>query len=115
MAMKACPNPSFECPWFSRKTPAPLKNTQEHGCFSDLDHKVPQRLARIAGATALQKAYILDSQDNRQQICRWEHEEKGAQGDDPMPSNEYMMQTLARELMQGIVDFSDKQKKQIGL
>lgn len=115
MSVERCPNPDPRCPWFRRPTPKSLRDSQEHGCFSDLDHKVPQRLAREVGATALEKAYILNSKDNRQQLCRWEHDEKCVTGDDPIPSEEYMYETLARELVEGIVNLSESKRKQIGI
>ena len=73
-----------ECP-----NPNPLCKYAERGCFSDTDHIVPQRLA----TTALNAAYI-DLPVNKQQLCRREHEEKTAAGDEPLPSVEEMREAV---------------------
>lgn len=110
MAIGSCPNPSFECPWFRRPTPRPLKGSQEHGCFSDLDHIVPQRL----GTTALAKTYI-NLPENKQQLCRWDHDEKGYEGDEPLPPEDYMAERVAVAALEGAIRLNAKKKKRIGL
>lgn len=113
MAIRPCPNPSMDCPFFEQMPPSCLKSTQEHGCFSDLDHIVPQRYARAVGATALEKTYILDYPGNHQQLCRWEHEEKTFQGDEPLPDRAIMRQRLAQAVLEGIMVLSGNKRKQI--
>lgn len=75
-----CPSPRPDCKY------APE-------CFADTDHVVPQRLARAAGATALAKLFI-HHEVNKQQLCRREHDEKTADGDAPLPSNEEMIEAI---------------------
>lgn len=75
-----CPNPDPTCKWAERG-----------GCFSDTDHIVPRRLA----TTALSAAYI-DLQENKQQLCRREHEDKTAAGDEPLPDTETMRQAIVK-------------------
>ncbi len=75
MAYEACPNPQEGCPHYSRPTKPPLQGLQEHGCFSDQDHILPQRLGRLITATQVQIDYI-NSDANIKQECRWQHEAK---------------------------------------
>lgn len=111
MAIGRCPTPRVECPYFGKKPPSKLKGEQSHGCYSDLDHKVPQRLARKTGATALEKAYIMDCPANHQQLCRWEHDEKGHFGDDPLPSPEFMLGALKAAQEAGELPFSKRNRE----
>jgi hypothetical protein len=75
--IEGCPNPNPNCKYYYRRPPGPLKYEQSHGCFADTDHIIPQRLARRAGATALEKNYIMKNPENQQQLCRWDHDIKG--------------------------------------
>lgn len=116
MAIKHCPNPSYECPWFRRPTPAALEGTQEHGCFSDNDHIVP----RFLGETAIENAQILKEYirlpENQQQICRWEHDIKTREEElnppEP-PSREFMEDAIIRAIESGIVSLSVNRRKKI--
>lgn len=92
-----CPNPRADCPYAARK-----------GCFSDTDHIVPKRLAK----TTLAAVYV-ELPANKQQICRWEHEEKTANGDEPLPSRESMRTAIeiAQEL--GQIALSKRKRKAI--
>lgn len=94
MAYSECTIASEECKYFNRE-PIPGAN-KENGCYSDKDHKVPQRLA----TTALSRAYIY-SPDNLQQLCRQEHDEKCLEGDEPLPSREAMLESLRAQLKGG--------------
>lgn len=89
MAYKPCPFANEGCKYWDRKTPGPLRGEQKHGCYSDLDHIVPQRL----GTTALNQAYIQLSV-NKQQLCRRLHDEKTAAGDEPLPPIEDMIDAV---------------------
>lgn len=110
MTIRPCPKPSPDCPYFDRKAPSPLRGKQEHGCFEDKDHIVPQRL----GTTALAKAYI-DLPENKQQMCRWEHEKKTARGDEPLPSEEYMFNRVADAAMRGAIQLSKTKREKLKL
>lgn len=77
----ACPNPSRACPYYGARPRGPLRREQSHGCFSDTDHKIPQRLVKRVAETALAREIINDP-DNLQQLCRWEHDEKTAHEND---------------------------------
>lgn len=77
MAITPCPNPNPECPWFNRCPPKELQGTQEHGCFSDRDHIIPQYLGRQAtGKLRRILRQFIQLPENSQQLCRWEHDEK---------------------------------------
>lgn len=78
MSVGPCPNPQENCPWFGRKAPKPLRRTQEHGCFSDEDHIIPRFLGRQATENNRIIRKYINLPENRQQICRWEHDEKTA-------------------------------------
>lgn len=99
-----CPVANEACKYFER-VPVPGGNV-ENGCFSDLDHKVPKRLA----TTALARAYIF-SPENTQQLCRREHDDKCAEGDDPLPSPEEMRESLRRQA--GRIAITRSVKKQL--
>lgn len=93
MSRGECPTPREACPYYDR-TPPPELRGQEFGCFSDLDHLVPQRLAKGLGKTSLIRQYIYHPV-NLSQTCRWEHEMKNKQGDRLLPSEEVMLQEIA--------------------
>lgn len=84
------------------------RGNQENGCYSDKDHKVPQRLA----TTALATAYIY-SPENLEQICRSEHDEKCKEGDDPLPDRETMIESVLRQSKMGKIAISRSLRKQI--
>lgn len=94
MSIEACPTPSEDCPYFDRRPPGKLKRTQHHGCYSDMDHIVPRRLAKRKGSTPLERQYVAHPV-NHQQLCRWEHDEKTWAGDEPMPTREEMLGAMA--------------------
>ena len=104
MAIERCPNPLPDCPWFGRPTPKCLRSTQEHGCFSDLDHILP----RFLGRTSLQRRFI-ERPENKQQLCRWEHDEKTFEDENwppILPDAKTMRQMLALRKESGIVEIS---------
>lgn len=92
-----CPSPQAECKWAERG-----------GCFSDTDHIVPRRLA----TTALAATYI-ELQANKQQLCRREHEEKTAAGDEPLPDVETMRQAIVRAQAMGEVALGRRKMKAV--
>lgn len=91
-----CPNASPECPYFDRATRGVLHDTQDNGCYTDTDHRIPKFMGR--GANALLRNYIR-SDDNKQQLCRHEHDLKTAEEfkDHPeLPSERFMIDALIR-------------------
>lgn len=106
MGYGECPLANEGCKYFER--PSVPRGNQENGCFSDRDHKVPQRLA----TTALATAYIYGP-ENLQQICRNEHDEKCKDGDDPLPSREAMIESVLRQSKMGKIVVSRSLRKQI--
>lgn len=92
-----CPNPRAECPYAARE-----------GCFSDTDHIVPQRL----GKTTLAAVYI-DLPANKQQLCRWEHDQKTASGDEPLPERHVMRDAIQMAIELGEVALSKRKRKAI--
>lgn len=82
--IRECPEPNPECPYYDLEPPKKLQG-QEYGCYSDEDHIVPQRLA----VDALSRAYI-HAPINKQQLCRWRHDEKTLAGDEPLPPRDVM-------------------------
>lgn len=67
-----CPEPNKEgCPWVDRPG----------GCFADTDHIVPRFLARRVGdgvGKMIARKYV-DLPENKQQLCRYEHDQKSAE------------------------------------
>ena len=98
MAIEQCPLANGDCRYYDQPTPKALRGTQEHGCRSDSDHIIPRAMGK--GATKLVQNYIQRSPDNRQQLCREEHEQKTRddQINPPtLPDAQFMMDSLARE------------------
>lgn len=93
-----CPYVNEGCRWYGRE---PRIKGADNGCFSDTDHIVPRRLA----TTALSKLFI-ESPENKQQLCRAEHDEKTALGDEPLPSREVMVDSLTRQYEVGVLKVS---------
>lgn len=93
MAIRECPNANETCPLYGER---PIIRGSENGCYSDLDHRVPKRLAH----TALERLFIV-SPVNKQQLCRAEHEEKTARGDEPIPSREVMLASIMAQIASG--------------
>ena len=92
-----CPNPRADCPYAARGV-----------CFSDTDHIVPKRLAE----TTLAAVYI-DLPANKQQLCRWEHEQKTASGDEPLPAVEAMRDAVRTAHQLGEIALSKRKFKRI--
>lgn len=92
-----CPNPKPEC-----------RYNQLGGCFSDTDHIVPRRLA----TTALNGVYI-ELPDNKQQICRDEHDQKTFEGDEPLPDVQTMRDAIFAAQSLGVVSLSRRKMKAV--
>lgn len=91
-----CPNPRPDCKYYDK------------GCFSDTDHIVPRRL----GKCALSKAYI-NLPENKQQMCRSEHDEKSKQGDEPLPTRTEMRQAVLAAHILGTIQLSNGNRKRM--
>jgi hypothetical protein len=76
-----CPRPNPNCRYYNMEPRGPLRQFQEHGCYADTDHIIPQRLGRLASSTRAERLYIL-SGDNMEQTCRWDHDIKTELEDD---------------------------------
>jgi hypothetical protein len=92
-----------ECP-----NPQPFCKYADRGCFSDTDHIVPQRLA----TTALNAAYI-DLPENKQQLCRREHDTKTRAGDEPLPDVETMREAVVRAHAVGAIAMGRRRMKSV--
>ena len=92
-----CPTPRAECPYAARE-----------GCFSDTDHIVPRRLA----TTALTATYI-DLPANKQQLCRWDHDQKTRNGDEPLPERAEMIEAIETAVTLGQIALSRRKRKAI--
>lgn len=93
--IEACPNAGLKnCPYRHKNPPSVLRG-QPTGCYSNTDHIVPQRLARLPHATELEKAYIY-SDANKRQLCKWLHDIKNDNYDSgyPMPTVQEMIIAL---------------------
>lgn len=91
-----CPSPDPDC-----------KYAERGGCFSDTDHIVPRRLAQC-GLSAI----FIELQSNKQQLCRREHEEKTAQGDEPLPDRETMREAVLQAQAMGEIALGRRKMKQ---
>lgn len=109
MAYEACPNPREDCPYYDRRAPKKLRGTQSHGCFSDLDHVVPKRLIKQYRKTAIGKLVrdYINNPVNHEQLCRWDHDEKTANGDEPLPPVDEMKRALGRLPLEGCISEED--------
>lgn len=106
MTYGECPFANETCKYYDR---SPVRGgNRENGCYSDKDHKVPQRLA----TTALAKAFIY-SPENMQQICRDEHDAKTMAGDEPLPDRETMVESVLRQTRLGRLIISRELKNKI--
>lgn len=103
--VEGCPLANESCKWYPRP---PRAQGAENGCFRDLDHIVPQRLAK----TTLASLYIY-SPENKQRICRSEHDEKTAQGDEPLPDRETILESLQRQIKAGAYVVARSHKRKI--
>lgn len=92
-----CPNPRPECPYAARG-----------GCFSDTDHIVPKRLAETTLA-----AVFIELPSNKQQLCRWDHEQKTASGDEPLPERHVMREAIETAVQLGEIALSRRKHKAI--
>lgn len=69
MALTECPDPNKEgCPWQYRSD----------GCFADTDHIIPRFVGRQQETRAMRRLArrFLVLPDNKQQLCRYEHDQK---------------------------------------
>lgn len=92
-----CPAPQEGC-----------KYAELRGCFSDTDHIVPRRLA----TTALSGTYI-ELQANKQQLCRREHDEKTAAGDEPLPEVAEMREAIVLAHAMGEISMGRRKMKAV--
>ena len=105
MTIGECLVSHTECPWFNRP---PKYKGAENGCFSDTDHIVPQRLSQ----TALSKLYI-HSPENKQQLCREAHDNKTAEGDEPLPDRDTMLSSVLGQIATGELAVSKNIKRRL--
>ena len=93
-----CPFANEACPHYAKEPPAQLYVEQEHGCYSDTDHIVPQSMGRKKYASALLRNYI-DTPANKVQKCRWEHDAKTNEDikvTPIVPSEQFMIDAIKR-------------------
>lgn len=79
--IRACEKASEQCPIYHRAPPEQLSATQEHGCFSDTDHKVSTSVLNspdipTEGFGRVIIVNYVRSEVNLQQMCRADHEAK---------------------------------------
>ena len=93
MTAEVCPITREDCPYYNRP---PRLRDAENGCFADTDHIVPRRLA----TTTLASLFI-ESPENKQQLCRSDHDEKTRGGDEPLPDRETMLARVMAQITSG--------------
>lgn len=79
--IRACEKANEQCPIYHRAPPEQLASTQEHGCFSDTDHKVSASVLNnpnipSEGFGRVILVNYIRSEVNLQQMCRADHEAK---------------------------------------
>lgn len=101
MTRTACPNANrVGCPVAERKG----------GCFADTDHIVPQRYKRMS---LLVRKYIV-TPENKQQICRWEHEEKTTHESPALiPDEAFMLDAVRRAVDDGLIPLNKRDTKRL--
>lgn len=102
MSRRECPLTNEACKYYEMPPPPELAATQEHGCFSDVDHKVSRRLAYDSLSR-----YFINRPENKEQICREQHDFKNyteqTTGVDinPLPDDEFLRQTALADIEAG--------------
>lgn len=99
-----------ECPVpFEERGACPVL-AKEGECYSDTDHRTPQRYRKLGW---LVRKYI-DTPDNKEQLCRWEHLEKtGSSLEDPencIPDEETMLGAVQRAYEAGQLSLNKKDR-----
>lgn len=96
-----CPTPRPDCPYANRPG----------GCFSDTDHLYFPAL----DYSGIMEAEFRELPENKQRICRWDHEQKHKEELPPeKPSKEYMLGALALAYYQGKINLSKRKLKKLG-
>ncbi len=103
--IRACETANEQSPIYHRAPPEQLASSQTHGCFSDIDHKVPRSILHsspipLAGyGRVILQTYIY-SPLNEEQLCRSDHGAKNQLEAEtgelfyPPPSLEVMVHAL---------------------
>ena len=102
MAWGECENPRPECPYASRPT----------GCFSDVHHKYfPKNVyLDVVGSS------YRELPQNKEQKCRWDHEELHKVEDGPeKPEEAQMLGEIALSQELGLINLSKYKLRQLGL
>lgn len=101
MTRGGCPEPRPECPYSERP----------EGCFSDLHHLYFPRL----DYRDIMSAEFRELPENKQQICRWEHEQRHA-SEQPLekPTREEMLGRIATALESGNIHLSKNKLRKLG-
>ena len=77
-------------------------------CFSDIDHRTPQRFKSIGW---LVRHYI-NTPDNKERLCRWEHEQKSAlESADLIPDDMTMLDAVTRAVESGYFHFNARNQR----
>lgn len=101
MTRGECPSPQDDCPYMERG-----------GCFSDEHHLYFPRVdyRDIMGSE------FRNLPENKEQICRWEHEERHATQDPPeRPPREVMLGALATALSEGRIYLSKTKRRKLNM
>lgn len=102
MARGDCPNPNPDCPYFERPG----------GCFSDQDHLYFPK-SDYCGIVELE---FRELPENKEQICRWEHEERNTPDKIPdKPPVDFMIGAVRTAFESGIIHLSVRKRKKLGL
>lgn len=101
MSRKPCPNAGREgCPYIDRPS----------GCYSDIDHVTPRRYRKLGWLIG---KYI-DTPENKERLCRWEHEKKTAEESlDLIPSTEFMLGAVRRAFDSGYLTLNKRDQERL--
>lgn len=96
-----CPTPRPECPYHNRPG----------GCFSDTHHLY---------YPGVDYSGIIDEEfrelpENKEQICRWEHDIKQVETPPEKPNRRYMLGRIATALAAGEIHLSKRKTRKLGL
>lgn len=97
-----CPNPSPDCPYSDRPG----------GCYSDTDHLYYPGV----DYSGIMESEFRELPENKQQKCRWEHEQRHLDEVPPeKPPREHMLGRIAAAYALGEIYLSKRKLKRLGL
>jgi hypothetical protein len=78
------------------------------GCFSDIDHRTPQRFKNLGWLVR----WYINTPDNKERLCRWEHEQKSAtESAELIPEETVMLDAISRAVESRYFNFNPRNQR----